>query len=103
MGEIYARGPISCGVDATEEFEAYTGGVFSQPDKTRLNHEISVVGWGVTDDGEEYWYGEIRGERTGEKRDSSKSKWDRIISELRRIARGEYQPRRRPRRIRIRR
>lgn len=47
--EIFARGPISCGVDATPELEAFTGdGIFSQ--KTvfpMLNHEIAVVGWGV--------------------------------------------------------
>lgn len=56
--EIYARGPISCGIDATSEFEAYTGGIYSQHlDVVRINHEISVVGWGVSDTGEAYWIG----------------------------------------------
>ena len=27
--EIFNRGPISCGIDATNEFENYTGGIFS--------------------------------------------------------------------------
>jgi len=55
--ELYARGPIACGVEATEEFEKYTGGVFAQAGKTNINHEISVVGWGVTRQGEQYWVG----------------------------------------------
>lgn len=53
--ELYARGPISCGVDATQQLEDYTGGVFSQAGKNNLNHEISVIGWGVTDEKEDYW------------------------------------------------
>jgi C1A family cysteine protease len=56
--EIYTRGPISCGVDVTSKFEEYTSGVFSEhvwfP---MINHEISVVGWGVDDSGMEYWVG----------------------------------------------
>lgn len=47
MAEIYARGPISCGVDA-DPIEGYTGGIFD--DKTgqnSINHIIAVVGWGV--------------------------------------------------------
>jgi cathepsin X len=56
--EIYSRGPVSCGVQATKKFEAYTGGIFEEwllfP---QINHEIAVVGWGKTDDGEEYWIG----------------------------------------------
>ncbi len=55
--EIYARGPISCVIDATSEFESYTGGIFSQNLTTvYLNHVISVVGCGVSC-GEEYWIG----------------------------------------------
>lgn len=53
--EIYARGPISCGVDATKQLEAYTGGVFSESGFGLINHEISVVGWEVTEQEEEYW------------------------------------------------
>eukprot|EP01065_Artemidia_motanka_P010379 TRINITY_DN154_c0_g1_i1.p1 TRINITY_DN154_c0_g1~~TRINITY_DN154_c0_g1_i1.p1 ORF type:complete len:571 (+),score=218.32 TRINITY_DN154_c0_g1_i1:64-1776(+) len=57
--EIMARGPIGCGVEATAKFEDYTGGVYSEhlPNPS-LNHEISVVGWGVEEGtGLEYWVG----------------------------------------------
>eukprot|EP01147_Barroeca_monosierra_P002864 gene2865-5699_t len=53
--EIYARGPIAAGIDATPELDAYTGGVFSQKKAfPMINHEVSICGWGV-DNGEEYW------------------------------------------------
>ncbi|KJE88537.1 papain family cysteine protease [Capsaspora owczarzaki ATCC 30864] len=53
--EIFARGPISCGIDATAALEAYTGGVFSEFSVLPIiNHEISVVGWG-TNGSTSYW------------------------------------------------
>ena len=57
--EIWKRGPIGCGVDATDEFDKYTGGIFSQKIKhPQINHEISVVGWGKDEKtGKEYWIG----------------------------------------------
>jgi len=54
--EIFARGPISCAVDADDAMEAYTGGIFSGTKTSETNHIISVAGWGVdpkTKD--EYW------------------------------------------------
>jgi len=45
--EILARGPISCGIDATAKLEKYTGGIYSEVKLLPIsNHEIAVVGWG---------------------------------------------------------
>jgi len=56
--ELHAHGPISCGIHATDNFENnYDGGIYSEKTIGMINHEISVVGYGVNDKGEEYWIG----------------------------------------------
>ena len=54
--EIYARGPIGAGIDATDGLEAYTGGVYKE-DKllNMINHEVSIMGWGVDATAGPYW------------------------------------------------
>jgi len=55
MAEIYERGPIACGMSVTSAFEAYTGGIFTNPTGSgEINHEISVVGWGE-ENNVQYW------------------------------------------------
>jgi cathepsin X len=53
MSEIYARGPISCGIDAAPILD-YTGGVATDHGSS-VDHVVSVTGWGV-DNGQGYWW-----------------------------------------------
>ena len=58
--EIFNRGPIACGIMVVPEtdFETYNGGVYAKSyDDISVNHVISLAGWGVANDGTEYWIG----------------------------------------------
>ncbi|KRW99272.1 hypothetical protein PPERSA_08398 [Pseudocohnilembus persalinus] len=59
MSEIMARGPISCSMFSTPTFHQYSGGVYYEDidDSYGTNHLIQLLGWGTTDDGEDYWIG----------------------------------------------
>jgi len=54
--EIFARGPISCGIDANP-IRNYVGGVVSDADTFgSIDHVISVVGWGLdAPTNKQYW------------------------------------------------
>jgi len=56
QAEIYARGPIACGIDAAEILD-YKGGIFSDSNAGRdIDHIISVTGWGYdATSGTKYW------------------------------------------------
>ena len=56
--EIYLYGPIGCGIEVTSRFENYTTGVYEEwLPFYRINHEVAIVGWGITQEGVEYWIG----------------------------------------------
>ena len=63
--EIYARGPIACGIDASPILK-YTSGIATD-DGEGVDHVISVVGWGNDEKEGKYWivrnsWGEYWGE-----------------------------------------
>ena len=64
--EIYANGPLACGIHATDELEAfgtttpvdmYPNGIFNQSVFLPMpNHILSITGWGMdTELNQEYW------------------------------------------------
>lgn len=57
MKEIYAGGPITCSLATPDKFDyGYHSGVYVDPDNvTDVDHDVEVVGWGETDDGQKYW------------------------------------------------
>ena len=64
--EIYARGPISCGIDASAILEYQSGIAVHKGLLETVDHVISVVGWGKEND-QSYWivrnsWGEYWGE-----------------------------------------
>jgi len=54
--EIFARGPIACGINAGPVLE-YTGGVVDLPDAAKeVDHIVSITGWGTDPKtGKQYW------------------------------------------------
>ena len=63
MAEMYARGPVSCTIDASvlgwvlaTGNTGYTTGIANYTATPRLDHAIQLAGWGV-ENGIEYWLG----------------------------------------------
>eukprot|EP00121_Abeoforma_whisleri_P003770 Awhi_evm1s3393 len=55
MAEIYKRGPIACGVDAGP-LDKYEGGIIDNDEAKSIDHIISIVGWGTSDEGVPFWH-----------------------------------------------
>lgn len=54
IAEIYARGPIACGVNALPLVD-YAGGIIDNNSSGDIDHIIAVTGWGTTAAGQKYW------------------------------------------------
>ena len=55
MTEIYVRGPVAATINA-EPIVDYKGGVFADTSHSKAtNHIVSIVGWGMEEDGQQYW------------------------------------------------
>ena len=53
--EIGKSGPVVCGISATNEFKAYTKGIFEDKSgANNHNHYVVVYGWGE-ENGKKYW------------------------------------------------
>ena len=50
-----ANQPVSVAIDVSREFQLYEDGVFQGTCGTSLNHGVTVVGYGTSEEGIKYW------------------------------------------------
>ena len=56
LQKAVANQPVSVAIDAGGfEFQFYSGGVFTGQCDTELDHGVTAVGYGISDDGMKYW------------------------------------------------
>jgi len=55
--EVFSRGPVSCGIEATDGLDAFQGGYIYNEyiNSPSINHVVAIVGWGSEANGTEYW------------------------------------------------
>ena len=55
MMQAVAGQPITAGIEADDNLQFYSSGVYSGPCGTDINHAILIVGYGVTRANKPYW------------------------------------------------
>ncbi|RDX71752.1 Cathepsin B-like protease 2, partial [Mucuna pruriens] len=56
MAEVYTNGPVEVAFTVYEDFAHYKSGVYKHVTGFELGgHAVKLIGWGTTDDGEDYW------------------------------------------------
>lgn len=54
--QAVAKQPVSVGIAVDNNFKSYESDVFEGPcEGTDLNHAVTIVGYGTTEDGKKYW------------------------------------------------
>ncbi|KAI4296910.1 hypothetical protein L6164_036829 [Bauhinia variegata] len=53
--QAVAKQPVAARVAVGQAFQMYREGIFSGPCGSRLNHEVTAVGYGTSEDGTKYW------------------------------------------------
>ncbi|XP_021897248.1 LOW QUALITY PROTEIN: cathepsin B-like protease 2 [Carica papaya] len=56
MEEVYRNGPVEVSFTVYEDFAHYKSGVYKHIAGSSIGgHAVKLIGWGTTDDGEDYW------------------------------------------------
>ncbi|KAI3449317.1 hypothetical protein Pfo_005982 [Paulownia fortunei] len=56
MAEIFTNGPVEVSFTVYEDFAHYKSGVYRHLTGDEMGgHAVKLIGWGTTDDGEDYW------------------------------------------------
>jgi C1A family cysteine protease len=53
--ELLKRGPIGIAVAVDDNWMDYESGIYDGPCENEINHAVTCVGYGITDDATEYW------------------------------------------------
>ncbi|CAN6469566.1 unnamed protein product [Victoria cruziana] len=56
MAEVYKNGPVETSFVVYEDFAYYKSGVYKHVSGESIgNHAVKLIGWGTTEEGEDYW------------------------------------------------